>query len=265
MKLFDSHAHVFKVGLPLASVRRYAPDYDAFAEDFIGNFTRHQLDMGLLIQPSFLGTDNSYMLEAIKQYPDRLLGVAVIDPEMSLEEMKQLKEQGIIGIRLNLVGREIPDFDTPVWQNCLAQVKSLNWHVAIHRESKDIPEIVDPLLNAGVHVVIDHFGKPDPVNPLEDRGFKYLLSVGKTQQVWVKVSGWYRVGKGEQGVEAAKIMVPELIEAYGTSRLMWGSDWPHTAFESEVTYDKAFQVLETIVPNETTREEILGKSILDLL
>jgi hypothetical protein len=53
----DCHAHVFRVGLPLADVRRYAPDYDATPADYVKMLDANGMSHGVLIQPSFLGTD----------------------------------------------------------------------------------------------------------------------------------------------------------------------------------------------------------------
>jgi hypothetical protein len=58
----DTHAHVFERGLPLANARRYAPGYDAPLSAYLAQLDAHGLSNGVLIQPSFLGTDNSYLL-----------------------------------------------------------------------------------------------------------------------------------------------------------------------------------------------------------
>lgn len=260
----DTHAHVFEPGLPMAGVRRYTPAYTASAEQFIANLDAHDMGIGVLIQPSFLGTDNSYMLKTIAAYPDLLYGVAVIDPAMPYEEMEQLKKQQIAGIRLNLYGVEFPDFSTEEWQQCLANVKKLDWHVELHIDAKELPKLIPPLLDAGVKVVVDHFGKPDPAAPLADEGFQYLLSVGATGRVWVKISASYRIGGVEQGLTAAKQMMPELMASFGPRRLLWGSDWPHTQHESVVNYDSVYQVLQELVPEENTRRIILQESFEEL-
>src|SRR5438876_523740 len=61
----DSHAHVFSRGLKLAATRRYAPDYDATLAEYLNHLGAHGLSHGVLVQPSFLGTDNSYLLPAL--------------------------------------------------------------------------------------------------------------------------------------------------------------------------------------------------------
>lgn len=265
MKNVDSHAHVFKVGLPLAHVRRYAPSYDAKPCQYIERLDRHNMKIGVLIQPSFLGTDNSYMLSAINRYPDRLFGVAVIDPDTSLEQLEALKKQNIIGIRLNLYGVELPDLTAQVWQTCLARIKALDWHVELHYDAKGLKPFVDILLKAGVKVVIDHFGKLDTETMLNDEGFQYILSLGQTRRVWVKVSACYRLGGLSKGKEIAKTVFPKLLEAYGAKRLLWGSDWPHTQYEESVDYDKAYGVFEDIVADAKIRRIILQESFAELL
>ena len=65
----DSHAHVFVRGLPLAPQRRHAPDYDATPADFGALLDAHGVSHALLVQPSFLGTDNRFLLDAIRARP----------------------------------------------------------------------------------------------------------------------------------------------------------------------------------------------------
>ena len=76
----DSHAHVFLQGLALADTRRHTPDYDAPLTQYLGLLDAHGLSHGVLVQPSFLGTDNSHLVQALRAAPARLRGVAVVDP-----------------------------------------------------------------------------------------------------------------------------------------------------------------------------------------
>ena len=259
----DTHAHVFTPNLKLAKVRRYTPSYVATPEMFLAHLNQHGFDKGFLIQPSFLGTDNSYLLQAIQKFPNRFLGVAVIDPRMTCAEMKALKMQGIIGIRLNLYGIEPPDLETIVWKTCLRHVRELGWHVELHWDADKLLPLVHTLLAEGVKVVLDHFGRPKSVI---DESFKALLQLAtSTDKLWIKVSGAYRLGQGSLGITLGQQLWPQLLFALGTKRLLWGSDWPHTNFENTINYDRSCAFLEEIIPNKKLREEILQVNLDDLL
>lgn len=264
MKYTDAHAHVFEPGLPLANVRRYAPEYKATKEMFANQLDSHGIQRGILIQPSFLGTDNSYMIDAIDTYPDKLYGVAVIEPNVDFDVLRELDKHNIIGIRLNLYGKEIPDLSTPVWQQCLSYIRELNWHVELHIDACVLPRLITPLLEAGVKVVVDHFGKPNIEDPLGDEGFQYLLKQGNTKRVWVKVSACYRLGGFEKGLEIAKNLLPHLLNSFGPRRLLWGSDWPHTQNESTMTYDRAYEAMNELIGSDI-REDVLSTSVDELI
>ena len=228
----DCHAHVLRRGLKLADVRRYAPDYDATPADYLRVLDESGMARGVLVQPSFLGTDNGFLLEGLSAAPTRLRGIAVVEPTATKEELAELDRKGVVGIRLNLVGLPIPRFDEAPWPALLKSVADLGWQVEVHREAKDLEPIVAPLLRAGVTVVVDHFGRPDARLGVEDPGFRYLLTAGAQRRTFVKVSAAYRNGKDGVGEATALKAYPLLRDALGLDRLVWGSDWPHTQFET---------------------------------
>jgi predicted TIM-barrel fold metal-dependent hydrolase len=256
----DCHAHIFKRGLKLADVRRYAPDYDATAADYLGVLDANGMARGVLVQPSFLGTDNAFLLEGLAAAPTRLRGIAVVEPSATKEELGELDRKGVVGIRLNLVGLPIPRFDEAPWPALLRSVADLGWQVEVHREAKDLEPILTPLLRAGVTVVVDHFGRPDARLGVDDPGFRHLLTTGSQRRTFVKVSAAYRNGKEGAGEGTALKAYPMLRDALGLDRLVWGSDWPHTQFEAVENYKKTRAFLDTMVPDASEREAILSKN-----
>src|ERR671933_840539 len=252
----DSHAHVFKRGLPLADVRRYAPDYDATPEDYIKVLDANGVSHAVLVQPSFLGTDNSYLLNALRRYP-RFRGIAVVPPTGSQDELRALDEAGVVGIRLNLIGLPDPRLDAEPWPLLLRRLAELDWQVELHAEARRLPALLDPLGKARVKAVVDHFGRPDPALGVEDPGFRHLLSTGRTGRVWVKLSGAYRNGSGDVGQRIARAAIPLLRDSFGVDHLVWGSDWPHTQFESVVNYAAVRASLDAWLPDPMERRTVL--------
>lgn len=256
----DTHAHVFAHNLPLAWQHRYAPDYDALLSDYLAQLDTHRISNGVLVQPSFLGTDNRYLSAALAAQPERLRGIAVIDPAAAAAEPAQLDalaRLGIVGIRLNLFSVADPDYRSTAWQAVLPKIAELGWQVEVHCEAARLPQVVRPLIRANIDVVVDHFGRPEPALGVNDPGFRYLLALGSTRRVWVKLSGAYRNGANGVGDATAEAATPLLKDALGLDRLVWGSDWPHTQFEATIRYDPAYRLIQRLLPDERERHVVL--------
>ena len=84
-----------------------------------------------------------------------------------------------------------------------------------------------------------------------------LLAAGPTRRVWVKISGAYRNGNGGRGEAVAKAAMPRLKDALGLDRLVWGSDWPHTQFESQISYDRMWAFAGVLLPDAAERKQVL--------
>jgi len=135
--MVDTHAHVFHRGLTFADTRRYAPAYDAPLDLYLQQLDQNGMTHGVLVQPSFLGTDNSYLVESIRTANGRLRGIAVVDPTISVNELSMLDKAGVVGIRLNLVGKRLPDLKTAEWTALLAGIRRLDWQVEVQRNAGD--------------------------------------------------------------------------------------------------------------------------------
>jgi predicted TIM-barrel fold metal-dependent hydrolase len=260
----DTHAHIFENGLELAAVRRYAPTYDARVGDYLSVLDSHGVACGVLLQPSFLGTNNDYMIAALRAHRSRLRGIAVVDPRIAPHRLDAMDADGVVGIRLNLQGLPIPDFSADPWPRFLAHVRRLDWQVEIHRESHDLPYLIEPLLAAGVTIVVDHFGRPDGAAGVDDLGFRYLLLKGASRRIWVKLSGGYRNWPDALDQSLPVRCAALLLDAYGPERLVWGSDWPHTQNEKRMDFGLTQRRLEEWVPKEADRRIILQDSPLRL-
>jgi predicted TIM-barrel fold metal-dependent hydrolase len=274
----DCHAHVFERGLPLTARRRHAPDHDARLDDYLALLDAHGLSHGVLVQPSFLGIDNDYLLEAIARDRRRLRGVAVVDPSVDEAELARLDARGLVGARLNLIGADLPDLAHPTWQAWLARLHALDWHLELHREARDLPALLEAVLQSGCRIVIDHFGRPDPRRGVADPGFAALLESAGSGRVWVKLSGAYRNGRtaraapaertpdlAEHDAAAARDCAAALLAAFGPERLVWGSDWPHTQHRDLADFASSRTLLDDWVRDPGARRRILVETPAELL
>lgn len=250
----DTHAHIFRANESAAKVVRYVPNYDASANDYRKNLKDFNFTHGVLIQPSFLGTDNSYIFSAINEF-DNLRAVAVINPNEYEVLIPQINK--ICGIRLNLIGKDKPDFTSNEWQECLKFLKQNNLHVEIHKELDLIEPIIKELYEMNAKIVIDHLARPSKTNAnLLDELKKY-----SNGDIYFKVSGFYRLS---DDLKFAKDVFNKLLSFYKKDRFVFGSDWPHTNYESLINYEKAVKDFDFVVENKSLKEQILSDNAKDL-
>lgn len=244
----DGHAHVFRHDLPMVGDRRYTPDYNASLDDYAALLTENHLDGGLLVQPSFLGSDNSFLLECLSRAENELptmtfRGVAVVEPQTTREELKRLSSEGIVGIRLNILMRESA-FNVEPWLPVLQIADQLGWHVELHARGLYLPEILPKLLGTNQTIVVDHFGLPERSTNDECGGFT-AISDAPLGRVLVKISAPYRVDRYLAQTGLSEDMQPvfnRLFEALGPENLVWGSDWPHTQHENQFSFSQSLDL-----------------------
>jgi predicted TIM-barrel fold metal-dependent hydrolase len=248
MPYVDTHAHIFLRDLPMIAGRRYTPEYDCNAESYLSQLSESDVGHGVLVQPSFLGTDNSYMLAALDRYPDRLRGIAVVSNDISEEEIEAMDFAGVVGIRFNTIGKSIDQLGHPEVAALLARIQRFGWQVEVQARARDLPAIFRYFASFQGPIVIDHFGLPDPLLGVRDPGFRALLSAASSGEVYVKMSAGYRCGQVEVGTFAGA-----LLAMVGPRRLLWGSDWPFTQFESGRTYSSVVADIRRLVPDRDAR------------
>ena len=82
--------------------RIYTPP-DALLTDYLHLAKTLGLERVVFVQPSVYGTDNTAMLEAMKQCPLQNRGVVVLDETVSDADLDGLNRAGVRGVRFNLV------------------------------------------------------------------------------------------------------------------------------------------------------------------
>ncbi|ELE1038036.1 amidohydrolase family protein, partial [Campylobacter jejuni] len=117
--------------------------------------------------------------------------------------------------------------------------------------------IVENLIPYGCNIVIDHLARANAnLTNLED------LICLKNSRIFFKISGFYRAkidyANNEQAVKFAKKIYEILKEHFPLSNFVFGSDWPHTNFESNVNFSSALVAFNEVVVSKKEQEQILG-------
>jgi len=253
VRAIDCHAHVMRRDLPLASERHSAPKRDVTVEEFLGVLDAHGISHGVLTAPSFYGTDNQLLLKTLAAHRDRLRGTAIVAPDTEPEALAEMARIGVVGIRLNWFRRDtLPDVGAPDYRRLFENVRAQRWQVEIYLEGHKLAAVLPRLRDAGVRVVVDHFGSPDPVRGMKCAGFAEVLKGVRAGDTWVKLSAPYRLG----GADPERY-VDALLAAGGPSQLVWASDWPFVGYEEIITYQQCVDGLVGWIPDEAVRRTIL--------
>lgn len=243
---WDSHMHVVEpLRYPVAANAVYQPSSHTLGEAMSFE-TALGIDNIVLVQPSIYGTDNSCLLEALKNLgPSRGRGVVVIDPAtITPPELAEWHALGVRGVRVNLksVGKVMSEqeLETTLLRHAEV-VRPLGWMVQLWVPLHMLPMLERIVPRLGVKVCIDHFGGPDlssitwengnspSLDPYSLPGFSSLVSLLRAGKTYVKISAPYRLSKDKEMRDIEAIAV-ELLRV-APRRVLYATDWPHTRFD----------------------------------
>jgi predicted TIM-barrel fold metal-dependent hydrolase len=228
----DSHAHVFSADAPPVPGARYRPDYPAEPRAWRALWAAAGITHGVIVQPSFFGGDNREMLDTLASDREHLRGVAVLHPNMDDATLQRFHAHGVRAVRLNLRGvRDYTEYWSESWRAFYCRLHEAGWHVECFVDTGRLPDIAPAFDGCPVAVVFDHFGSPGNAANIVRATFDAARKLKAERDVWCKFSGPYRLEGGDAKDHAAR-----WLDAIGPSRVVWGSDWPFTGFETTGEY-----------------------------
>ncbi|MEG9326940.1 amidohydrolase family protein [Salinimicrobium catena] len=106
--------------------------------------------------------------------------------------------------------------------------------------------------------VLDHMGKPQVSKGVSEEWKRNMIELGSQSNVYCKVSGLVTEAENFSWKEADFHPFLETVAtAFGTDRLMFGSDWPVCL--SAASYKEVIQVVQEFF-SEEEREKIFGQN-----
>lgn len=255
--LVDAHCHVFKADMPLRDNPRHAPTYDFTVEALLEVLDANKVGFAVLAAASPWADYNDYLIDCVAARP-RLRGTVILEPTVERDTMRQMAKEGIIGVRMHMIGVAIPDLTTFAYRRTFRRIADLGWHIHLHAECRDLPDLLPKLEASGAPIVVDHLGRPDPAEGFDSAGFRALTEAVERGNTWVKASGPHRLG-----FDFAADALRELIRRTGSERLVWASDCPFVGSE-DTTYESTIKWLYDAVPDHEARRRILGSNALQL-
>lgn len=239
---WDCHCHLF------GDLVNYPPDSkathtapEATLADYRRLLDRLGLACGVFVTSTVYGTDNRLLEEALTDAASWLRGIAVIDDSITDDELETLHARGVRGFRVNLMqgsrgdhfrGGVGPDVLEPLAR----RTADLGWHAQLWCDSRDLDSLAPRLRSLPVDCVIDHFGRTPAERGADDAGYTRLIEMARAGEIFVKISGVYRISSAFPHYPDVDPMARRLIAA-APDRLVWGTDWPHPNFAGEMPDD----------------------------
>ncbi len=285
MPKIDAHLHVFTKVTPkfprevtaLCPAEREEP-----VEKLLGEMDKHQIDQAVLVQIG--GTSiqhHKYLVHCLQKYPDRFLGIGVVpinhpNPDKHMSELSE--GTGIIGFRLFELGGPRDIFATKGVRNIKAYkifeyAAEHDYVLWLYPRSIDA-HLLPFLIRAfpQVRVVLNHLGMTpgkgkfdlDELGRPRIQVSGYNLNMHTTyrlaryENVMVHLSGQYAFSKQEYPYKDLAGWHGNLLNDFGSKRLMWATDFPWIL--EEPGYGELTTVVEKLLPNlsESELADIMG-------
>lgn len=248
----DSHCHVFgpAAQFPFSPTSTYEP-VDAGCDTL---FQRHRflgIDRAVIVQASCHGSNNDAMLDALKQAEgDNYRGVAVVDRDITSQQLETMHEAGVRGVRFNFVKRLGSAKPLEHYRDILEKIAPLGWHIIVYFDAEDLVDLKPFFETIEVPVVVDHMGRVPVEQGTDSVAFELLhnLLTGN-EKYWVKVSCAERLSKLGPPYADVDQIARTLIDAV-PERVLWGTDWPHPNMKSHMPddgqlVDRVFNIAES--------------------
>lgn len=272
----DAHAHLFKPGwnaeLP-ETCRLMQPDEPAvYAALASKHGVKYLLAVGYEGDAPFRG-NNEYLARIAAEVPlVRPTAFFASPMDLSVKALESWASRRFVGVSLYLFAEEVVDSlvnvadDVWSWFEQRGMLISVNstgvhwrgWHAVLERHPQ-------------LRVLVSHLGLPpvaEDTLPLERarEQLSDVISLTMYPQVRVKLSGFYALTcpRYDYPHEKAWPYVQALVEAFGSERLLWGSDFFPAA--DYLSFPQTYGVFNKMpFLTESDRAKIEGENLIRMI
>jgi len=262
-RVIDAHLHVWSpAGKELAWPAPPGLQGEQAAPEVLTDLmTENGVDGAVIVQPINYEYDHSFVASVLESDRAKFRGVLLANPALKpkklAEQVRALAapESGVspwTGVRLNPY--LWPNCDEPTDDEWIADAAGKALFdvcadlalpigvMAFEGFTEDLRDRLDRLVahRPDAIVVLDHFGFPreDPSRPpspeltFDDEAFARVVDFGRRHEyAHLKLSALFRASREAPPYDDLRPKVAELVDAYGTRRLLWGSDFPFVTLQ----------------------------------
>jgi L-fuconolactonase len=265
----DTHVHFWEYN---AKRDTWMDDMKILQQDYLpqtiaGTLKRNGIGGCVAVQASQEELETHFLVELSKTH-DIIKGVVGwidLQNENIEERLQYFSQYPIIKGYRHVVQGEPDDFLLrPNFQRGIRALQPYDYTYDIliyHHQLKPALEFVSRFPEQ--RMVIDHCAKPDVAHKKLDEWAADMRAIAKHPQIHCKLSGLFTEAKWKQWSAADFYPYLDVVfEAFGTDRLMFGSDWPVILVSG--IYVQWVSLLEKYMENysEEDRQKVFGENAI---
>ena len=236
----DAHVHVWTPDIkkyPLSDAYKVSdmapPSFTP--EELFSHCKPQGVTKVVLIQMSFYGFDNQYMLDCMEKHPGVFSGVAIVDENKLILKltMNELATKGVRGFRLYTDRDKASKWkDSPGMKGMWSHAAETGQSMCLLANPDALPFVSSMCEQyPKTRVVVDHFARIGVSGNIDGAALDDLCRLAKYNNVFVKTSAFYALGKKKAPYQDLGPMIQRLVKEFGAKRLMWASDCPYQVME----------------------------------
>ena len=257
----DAHCHVFGPSpeFPFAPERKYTPcnagkDQLYALRDYLG------FERNVIVQATCHGKDNRAMVDACRTAGDKARGIASVGADITMDELREMDEAGVRGVRFNFVKRLVDATPKEVFLGIAGKIAKLDWHIVVYFEAADLQELTPFLKELPTTIVVDHMGRPDVSKGADHPDFQsFIQLMDDMPNLWSKVTCPERLSVQGAPYDEVIPFYQAIVDRF-EDRVLWGTDWPHPNMKSHMPDDGA---LVDYIPKIARTAEKQQKLLVD--
>lgn len=262
MLKIDSHQHFWKFDALRDSW--ITDQMSVLRNDFLPEqlsplLQEHKFDGCIVVQSDQSMLENVFQLQHASDHPfiKGVVGWVDLQSDLIEEQLEALSVHAKLkGFRHILQGeKDRALMLRPAFLNGIGKLKAHNFTydlLILPDQLKFAAELVSRFPDQPF--VLDHIAKPDIKNQIRGNWEADLKALAKYQQVYCKVSGMVTEADWANWKEEELIPYLDVVfEAFGTDRVMFGSDWPVSLLAA--SYGKWVAVMNKYVSKFSTYEQ----------
>ena len=235
VEVIDSHTHVlsadhdrYPVTPGIGEEQSWHREHPVDVEGLLGYADAVGVRALALVQAlSCHGYDNRYVLDSARAHPGRTVAIGAVRPDdpHAVESLRRdVIDGGARGVRVFAVGGTTTPLDHPDVRAIVATAGDLDIPVVLLINASQVPSVLDLVSTfPAVRFVLDHCGFADLGGDASFDRAAALFALAESRNLHLKVSSMTL-----RSTEHPEALWTALAARFGSERLMWGSDYPHT-------------------------------------